>query len=102
MKASKENTFIGNAMCTLLVMQVEDLPNPMSMSWRDGYGKRPRLWVQVAEEHFRSWVDQLREPELSTDDGLDHDIHLHAEGVLRDAPTALIHLVTVTTTPLEV
>jgi len=100
MKGAHDHTFIGAGFAVLLVMQVEDLPVPISMSWRTGYGETPRMWVQVREKHFRAWLDQLHDPELSTDPGEDHDTHLHAEGALADAPNTTVHLITVTSKPL--
>lgn len=100
MRAATAHTFVGDLMAALLVMQVEDLPDPISVSWHRGYGTRPCLWVQVQEEHFRAWLHQLQDPELHTDPDAEdpqQELHLHAEGFLTDAPTARVHVVTVTT-----
>lgn len=99
MKAAKDRTFLGAGFAVLLVMQVEDLPVPLSLSWREGYGVRPLMWVQVQDDHFRQWLDQLDAPELSSDQH-GGDWHIHAEGALTCAPTTLVHIVTVTREPL--
>jgi len=100
-KGAHDHTFIGAGFALLLVMQTEDLPVPISVSWREGYGQTPRLWVQVQEGHFRAWLDQLHEPEMTSDLGEYQETHLHAEGALTDAPNTTVHLITVTPAPLR-
>lgn len=92
---SNPSSFIGAGFAVLLVMQVEHLPTPVSLSWRSGYGELPRLHLQVYSGHWRTWLDQLTDPEL-TAELVDDTWHLHAEGLLALAPATRVHLVTVT------
>lgn len=99
MKAASDNTFLGSTMSLLLVMQVEDLPVPLALTWRTGYNRKPCLSLQVPEQDWRTWVGQLRHAELDHDSDNEGSIHLHAEGALALSPATWVHLVTVTELP---
>lgn len=87
--------FTHDGFSILLLMQVENLPVPMALSWRPAQpGQQGRFHIQVDSGDFRAWLEMISSPVLDSAE-YEGETHMYAEGPLARTPATTISLVAV-------